>query len=349
MSSAASMKAIADVMDRQRNEDEQNLLSALHLQWKQFGEIRDKDLLVQIGYLSDVFFEEILASHPAKELSDGAKNVLRAFYILEVSRSELIDLTGRFHYRVMHRPLTEIDIDAALGDATKTVYTYANAAESLVQAYRHMVPTGSKFSQEYEALKKELIEGVNVIKFFKDLRNSNNHIRILDAAPHYKITQSFSTGTTEVSSGLRFNARSILTGDKWSPQSKAMASTNEDLQVLNLVNEHFEIASAFHHDVFVRTGIHSDASFRDYARLKIARKSISYRVTLGIILQIAVPKKLNPYKYLHTWFTEDELARIYALPDHSKEQLEYMISMRDPLELCDTHTREQLCRLFSVP
>ena len=77
-----------------------------------------------------------------------------------------------------------------------------------------------------------------------------------------------------------------------------------------------------------------------------ARKAIGEKVSLGIILQIAVPKKLNPYEYLDKWFTEDELKNIYSFDDHTKEQLEYMISLRDPFGFCDRHTREELYKLF---
>jgi hypothetical protein len=67
------------------------------------------------------------------------------------------------------------------------------------------------------------------------------------------------------------------------------------------------------------------------------------------MLQQALPKKLDPYEYLESWFSEEELEKIYSLPDHSSEQLEYMIALRDPLGFCDADTRETLYRLFSVP
>jgi hypothetical protein len=336
-------------MAEQKNQAEEKLLEALQLQWAQYEEIVDKTLLVGIGYQSAEFYQGLLAKHPARKLSDGVENVRRAFSILEKSKSELVDLGGRFHYRLLHGPPNDIDYDSALKEATKEVYTYANAAESLVQAYRHMVPKGSKFSSRYESLKKEMIEGKAIARFFKDLRNSNNHVHILEAAPHYNITRSFSATTNEVSSGLRFNSSIILTADDWSSESKALASEKNDLQVLELVIQHFNLASEFYNKVIVRTGIHSDLLYRDYQRIQIARKAISHRITLGIILQAAVSKKLNPYEYLHVWFTEQELKQIYSLPDNSKEQLEYMIALKDPLDLCDEHTRQQLYALFSVP
>jgi hypothetical protein len=120
------------------------------------------------------------------------------------------------------------------------------------------------------------------------------------------------------------------------------------LQVIELVNAHFELASEFYRKAPNRIGATSDWRFRDLQKLKVARQSMSYRHSLVIILQAALSKKLNPYEYLDRWFTPEEVRRIRAMPDHSKEQVDYLISLRDPLGLCDTTTRDQLYRLFLV-
>jgi hypothetical protein len=348
MNDAALGNSTIGVTALQREAWEEKFLAELRHHWETFGGINDKNIFTRIGFSSDEFFERILAEHPAKKLADNVENARRVFSILSASRSELIDLAGQFHYRVLHNPHDEHDLDAILRAATKEVYTYSGAAEALVQAYHHMVPSDSKFSLSYKALRAEIIGDSNVIRFFKDLRNSNNHIHILEATPHYSFKQSFAAGTTEVTSELRFNSHAILNGERFTQQSKSMAIDKEHLPVIPLVNEHFEIASQFYNRVLVKTGIHRDALLRDFARIKVARKSMSYRNALAILLQIAVPQKLNPYEYLHAWFTEDELKHIYAFPDHSKEQLEYMISLRDPLQTCDATTRKELYKLFSV-
>lgn len=92
-----------------------------------------------------------------------------------------------------------------------------------------------------------------------------------------------------------------------------------------------------------------DKGYRDIQRIQCARKVIAAKVWLGIVLQNAVPRKLNPYEYLPQWFTEEELKNIYSFDDHTREQLEYIISLRDPFGFCDRHTREELYKLFSVP
>jgi hypothetical protein len=202
------------------------------------------------------------------------------------------------------------------------------------------------FGPPYEVLKSQLIGDKSIVKFVKDLRNHNNHINILEAAPHYTITKRL--GTETVTSGLRFNRATILAGKGWSPESMSLVSNSADLQVVELINSHFKLASEFYRKALTRIGVTGDRQFRDLEKLRVARRSLSYRHALAIILQVAIPKKLDPYEYLHRWFTPNEIGRIRALPDHSKAQVDYLISLRDPLGLCDTDTREKLCELFSA-
>jgi len=119
--------------------------------------------------------------------------------------------------------------------------------------------------------------------------------------------------------------------------------------VIDLIDEHFKLASRFKDIVLFRTGIHSDKGFRDYYKIIQARQVIAKRVWLGVVLQTALSTNLNPYEYLREWFTDDELKNIYSFGDHTKEQLEYMISLRDPFGFCDFDTRNGLYKLFSVP
>lgn len=335
---------IADRMKTQRQRDEQEFVAALEEEWSRYGEIKDKGLLVRIGYISNELFSKIIHDHAAYDLSKRIKSATRAFAILKESRSDLIDIAGHFHYRIMHHPHTKESEEVALNEATKAVYTYANAAQSLVQAYRHLVASNISFVPGYEALKKEVFKDDPILKFLKDLRNSNNHIQILEATPYYRIELT----SNEVATDLRFNAETILLGDRWSPQSKHIAQTYENLGVIELVSKHFALVSSFHKKVFVRAGIYHRQELRDYKRLKLARETISRRFSLGLILQQALPRRLNPYEYLDEWFTEDELSRIYAYANHSKEQLDYMILLRDPLQLCDDSLRDRLYQLFSI-
>jgi hypothetical protein len=349
---ADDMNTLQDIFGRiqhQHEQQESRRLAEIKAQWREFGEIADRDLIYRLCFSSQEFFNSCLAQHPAKKLWDNVGNVNRAFDILRASRSDLIDLAGQLHARITYDLMDDESRNEALSKATKEIYTYSCAASSLVQAYRHLALTSSDVSKKYDDLKVELLSGADAIAFFAELRVANNHLHILVASPHYSVTSNFQSGKREVTSGISFDRDLILSNSEWKARVRQFVASRKNLDVISLMEEHFKLASSFH-DLFpARLGIHTDKGFRDIERVLSARKTMSYRTSLAVILQIAVPQKLNPYEYLPRWFSPDELKRIYAFRDGTKEQLEYMIALRDPFGFCDRHTRQELYKLFSVP
>jgi hypothetical protein len=348
MSDSVQPNDIFKKLEKQAAESDRRMFSEIESQWQQFGEIKDKDVLLGLAFSGQEFFNKCLAAHPARNLRGNVSNVERAFDILSQSRATLIDLAAMFHSRIEYELLARGEEDQVLSKATKEIYTYSCAASSLVQAYRHLISGRADIQTKYEVLKKEIVTNAGLIAFFSDLRRANNHLHILAATPHYSVTNDFRSGKREVQSGLAFNRDSIVSSEGWKQESKAFVSDRKNMDVMSLVEEHFAIAAEFNRLIFTRTGIHDDTQLRDYARINIARETMSYRNTLAILLQIAIPKRLNPYEYLEKWFTKNELERAYGLPDHTKEQVDYLISLRDPLDLCPRDTREGLYKLFGV-
>jgi hypothetical protein len=344
-----TLRQVCMVMTQQREHADIERLAEIKAQWNEFEEIRDKDLLLRLCFSSQEFFDACLAEHPAKKLWDNVQNVRRAFDILRSSRLDLIDLAGQFHARISQNLLDKEGRAAALSKATKEIYTYSCAALSLVQAYRHFVSASPRIAASYDELKSEVLSGKGVILFFSELRRANNHLHILAASPHYTISNDLRTGNRQVTSGITFSRELILSNSEWNEAAKSFVAARDNLDVISLMEEHFDLASKFNELFLIRTGVHSDKGYRDIERILSARKTMSYRTSLGVMLQIAIPKKLNPYEYLHRWFSESELEMIYSFPDHTKEQLEYMIALRDPFQFCDKHTRRELYKLFSIP
>lgn len=206
-------------------------------------------------------------------------------------RIAIIDLAGKFHARLLHDLSERDDTATVLQEATHEVYTYSCAVASLVQAYRHVISTYRAGQDAYDSLKSEVFEDSRLLRFFSDLRNSNSHVRIVTARPHYSIKL---TEQREVTSGLRFSREAILEGDAWARDSKALAAERTDLQVLDLINEHFKLAERFYRLVLFRTGIQSDVAYRDLLRLMRARRDIGRKVSFGIILQACGFRSMSP-------------------------------------------------------
>jgi hypothetical protein len=348
MSDSIQPADIFEMLNKQAADSDRRMLLEIQAQWQQYGEIKDKEVLLGLAFSSQEFFNKCLAAHPARALQENVSNVERAFDILSQSRAALIDLAGIFHSRIEYGLLARGEEKQVLSKATKEIYTYSCAASSLVQAYRHLISGRADIKAKYESVKNEVISNAGPIAFFTDLRRANNHLHILVATPHYSITNDFSSGKREVLSGIAFNRDRIIESKDWKPESKTFVSHRKNLDVLSLVEEHYAITAKFKRVVLTRTGIHSDKQIRDLRRINIARETMSYRNTLAIILQIAIPKGLNPYEYLERWFTKSELDRAYGLQDHTREQVDYLISLRDPLGLCPRDTREGLYKLFGA-
>jgi hypothetical protein len=276
------------------------------------------------------------------------ENVQRAFDILQVSRLAIVDIAGKYHARVEHNVQKNDDWRAVLDDATREVYTYSCAASSLVQAYRHLLSGWPEIKEKYDELKRALIDSSGVITFISALRTSNNHYEIIKASPSYSIKMG-GEGEKEVKSAISFDRSAVLNSDEWNQKAKTFIADRKSLEVLELIDEHFKVVSYFKRVLVHRTEIRGDKLLRDLEKIAEVRRTIGQLVWLGIVLQQAAAGKLDPYEYLEGWFTENELKNIYGFPDHTSEQLEYMISLRDPFGFCESDTRKQLYRLFSVP
>ena len=337
-----------NLMHQQQTKEEAKLLSSIEKQWREVGEIQNKNLLIKLGFSSNEFFEKILARHPAAKLRSNVINVEQAFDILSQSRLSFVEIVGAFHSKIQHGLLSDTR-EKVLSGATREIYTYSCAASSLVQAYRHLISGDSDMEKKYEQLKANLLADAGLISFFSDLRTSNNHLHILTANPHYSIKSDFKTGQREVTSGLRFSRTTVVNSSVWKKTSQEFIASRENLDVVELLEQHYAVAEKFNRAVLSRLGVQGNKAYRDLLRISLARKSIGMQTSLGIILQVAIPKKLNPYEYLAQRFTKDELDNIYCFPDHSKEQVDYIISLRDPLGLCSKSMRKDLYTIFEVP
>ena len=69
-------------------------------------------------------------------------------------------------------------------------------------------------------------------------------------------------------------------------------------------------------------------------------------MTLGILLKAAKHRGTDPYVHLRTYCTKEELERIRCFPSHSREQVDFMVTIRDPLGVCDMALKEKLYALF---
>lgn len=337
---------ITQLMELQRKKEAMQLLEVCARAWSRGEAIREKQLLNQIGYASPEAFQAILDAHPARLLHDTIANIGTAFQLLATSRLEIIKIHSQFHALVLHDTADKHSLSSTMEAATKEVYTFSCAAYSLVQAYRHLKSVAPQYDSQLEQLITEIFSNETVAAFVMGLRVNYNHNRLFKANPTYTVT----TGETRtVESNLKFDKQLLLQNREWKSAARAFLEKQDNLNVINIVNSYFKLAQNLHQQFQHRLGLQKDELFRDYVRLQQARKTIGDQVWLGILLQSVSKRNIDPYMYLDRYFTAEELTKIMCFDVHSKQQVDFMIALKDPLVLCSSDTRSTLYKTFGVP
>ncbi len=344
MTGENSLAGIVHMMNGQQSREKLKLLEELRGSWSNYGEIRDKSLLKKIAFCNIETLDAVLAEHPSRPTVVGLEGVNSAFVLLELSRDAFIEICGAFHGRVLHDSQNDLSMDLWRKRATKEAFTYSVAAESLVQAYRHLLSKVPVIKGHYDILKAEVFnDGTD--KIIKCLRNANNHDGIFETVPNYKIELG---DKRTVSTQICFAKKEVFGSHSWSKKVLAHFEQSPSLEVIYFLNNHFEQAKKFKRLLPHRTGIDTDVSYRDYRRILLANKTQSQIMWVGVLLQQALPKMLDPYEYIERHFTVAELENIYSFKNGSKEQVDYMISLRDPIGLIDEKTVDDLYKIFRV-
>ncbi len=346
MNDSELFRMAVERIEQQKSNDEIKLLEHLKELWATRGEIIDNATLKVVAFRDPKSLDRILSKHPARMTTIGLENVRQSFNILELSRQAFIEIAGRFHGQVMYGDKGRHFFEDVIKQATKEAYTYSVAVSSLVQSYRHLVSDVPQIAEKYEKLKSEVFGDDGIVSFFSALRNANNHDRVIVASPYYNITFG---EKRDVVSRITFNPKEIIGNSNWSQAAQSYVAEMGEVQVIELINSHFKLAKKFMKLLPHRTGILESAEFRDYNKIRLANNICNQISSLGLFLQQTSSKILNPYEYLDRYFSGSEIENIYSFKNHSKAQVDYIISLRDPIGLIDQHTMSQLYQLFQVP
>jgi len=86
----------------------------------------------------------------------------------------------------------------------------------------------------------------------------------------------------------------------------------------------------------------------DFRRCWEHKMALSAAQEWGLVLRIYLntKKPINPYKYLDRYLTPAQLATAQSYPKHSREQVDYIISIVDERGACTDEIRELAYKLF---
>ncbi len=151
----------------------------------------------------------------------------------------------------------------------------------------------------------------------------------------------------QVESALTFNRELLISlTNVWNADAKQFLKRSEELDVLEVINQYHRMASELFHAYGSASGTTHTVGFREIMRCTQAITSAGQVNSMGILLQAAKQRETDPYAHLAKHFTKEELERIQCFPSRSREQVDFMIALRDPLGFCDDNLREKLYEIF---
>ncbi len=284
---------------------------------------------------------EILKKHPFSEKEHSIDQIGLAFNILEATRDEIIDQYGIFHASNLYDGFTKINqIEKQI---TSEVFRFSFCASSLVQAYRRLKSVAPNVSEKLDDITKTIFDDKGSSAFIQGLRNNSAHENIFKVSP---------TGSIEfdekkvVRSTIEFDTKELLEKGSWNSEAKAFIEKNDVLNVVDLIDAYFKKSKKLYKSYLGETGLVKEIGFTEMNRCRVAIHTIGNITWLNITLQNAKAKGIEPYSFLGEYFTEAELKRIFCFQANSKDQVNFMINLRDPLKLCDDSLRDKLYEVF---
>lgn len=336
----SSFAAAIEFASEQKRNADNSLLQECKIYWENDGHL-PMVLLKKFAW-SGKGKEWLENHHPFFPTFEAMTQIEAAYEMLVQARASLVELYGHYHAALVYDgfELTE----TVAWKTTHEVFKYVFAASALVQAYRRFLKFDVPEEDGYQRVFQVAFHDTKLAAFVQKLRNCYGHQMLIRVHP---------VGT--ISHGEQIEVKSALTFDKdllislpnaWNSEAKRFLERSEELNVLEIISQYHRMASALFHSYGSATGASHSKGFREVVRCKQAIRSAGHVMSLGIVLQGAKQRGTDPYAHLTKHFTKEELGRVFCFPSHSREQVDFMIKLRDPLGFCDERLRDRLYDVF---
>lgn len=280
--------------------------------------------------------------HPFFPITEAIEQIETAFEMLVAARSSLIELYGHYHAAIIYDGFDSTK-EVSL-KTTHEVFKYVFAAAALVQAYRRFLSLDGSYKEGYDRVFKSSFNDIELMKFLQDLRNCYGHQTILRVAP---VGTVYHDETKKTVSALTFDKEKLLKlKGTWSTEARQFLERADELNLLDTINQYHQMAKSLFHSYESATRVLHRPEYREISRCKLAIDLAPRIMWLGILLQQAKQRSIDPYAHLNDYFTMEELERINCFRTHTREQVDFMIAIRDPIGLCSDELRQGLYSVF---
>jgi hypothetical protein len=222
------------------------------------------------------------------------------------------------------------------------LFAATTSALSLVDHSRRIRKKVGSISEEYDERVREIFEE-NEHRFIQDLRNYICHFRILKA--NWQRTYSVSGRQTQ----FLLQQEDLLKWNEWDKQARNFIKRYpKGIDVEGLFNRYRIHILEFHKWFCSKITQVSEPYLSEYRGYEKSLKGFGAMAWWKILLMHIINNQIDPFKRLHCYLKESELAEVLTLPMKSRAQIDRIIEILDEDKFCDDELRAMVYRAFNA-
>lgn len=271
-------------------------------------------------------------------LGDCTKGAVEAY-------GELHDIVSKKRHDDLYQEGLELRI-------SKEFYTFVHLAFSLIDVIRIYkneairLRNDPALEDKFQALLTVHYADKFNHLFIKEMRNNLSHVIL--HRPGWEINNNFETGAK--SSGYFFNGKTLVMRGNWkNAELVAWLKQTDKIDCYTEMLKYFNATASFVTELLNLMSKNLSPAESHFQACLFIREGMQKKYSFGMIKQYVANKSdFDPYAYLDKYFSENEIRLIMRLPNHSKEQADFMIDLGDKWGVCDDATRKTIYELLRV-
>lgn len=290
---------------------------------------------------------DVLRSHPGFPLEEKVRSLKTTLSLFERAADDLVAALYRFdafsrtpEFHQLSHEVEQLDGDTLV---RKEIYAFAGLAHALQDHCRRITKyvwkpsnLGAKMAEHFS------VEGQH--DFVCGLRTALHHLSMVEA--DWLIRNSGPNATSR----YIFEVAELRPIQDWKSTARVfMDRARDQIDIRVLANDYRLRVRSFYAWFLGELEETLPVEVADYRRCWDEHRRRSARITYRFLIGEFLKRNIDPYPHLHKYLRSDQLAEVEALPKHSREQVDLIITMVDGLSACDDGLRISLYHLFGVP
>jgi hypothetical protein len=224
----------------------------------------------------------------------------------------------------------------------KDVMAFCSAAVGCIDTTRRLVARRSDLADKVKAIISENFTD-DVAAFVRSLRNNLSHGSV--AVPGWSV----SLDRQSTDGHVHLNKDELLSFGDWSAAARRYVESTpgDTIGVTQTLRHYHAKLQRFSSDLEHLFATNRTSAEVDFYSIEDEYRRFGSRQMIKVLVD-QVGKQSNPYDYLHRFFKPEQVRAILRLPNHSKEQVDYIISLKNVETDCDAALRKSLYRIFRV-